>query len=47
VPTPEHYLPLMYAIALQQPGEAVEFFNGTVQGPISMTSVLIGASPQA
>lgn len=42
VPTPEHYLPLLYAIALQQPGEPVEFFNARVQGPISMTSVMIG-----
>ena len=47
VPTPEHYLPLMYAIALQQPGEAAEFFNDAVQGSISMTSVLIGARPGA
>ena len=47
VPTPEHYLPLLYAIALQQPGEAAEFFNDAVQGSISMTSVLIGASPGA
>jgi 4,5-DOPA dioxygenase extradiol len=46
VPTPEHYLPLLYPIALQQRGEAVEFFNGTVQGSISMTSVLIGAGPE-
>jgi 4,5-DOPA dioxygenase extradiol len=47
VPTPEHYLPLLYAIALQQPGEPAEIFNDTVRGSISMTSVLIGASPQA
>jgi 4,5-DOPA dioxygenase extradiol len=47
VPTPEHYLPLLYAIALQQPGETAEFFNDRVQGSISMTSVLIGASGQA
>jgi 4,5-DOPA dioxygenase extradiol len=43
VPTPEHYLPLLYAGALQQPGEAAEFFNDSVPGSISMTSVLIGA----
>ena len=29
VPTPEHYLPLLYAIALQQPDETAEFFNVT------------------
>ena len=27
VPTPEHYLPLLYAVALQQPGETADFFN--------------------
>jgi 4,5-DOPA dioxygenase extradiol len=47
VPTPEHYLPLLYAIALQQDGESAEFFNTQVQGSISMTSVLIGGLPQA
>jgi 4,5-DOPA dioxygenase extradiol len=47
VPTPEHYLPLLYAIALQQGSETAEFFNGRVQGSISMTSVLIGGPTQA
>ena len=42
VPTPEHYLPLLYGIALQEEGEALEFFNTTVMSSISMTSVLIG-----
>jgi 4,5-DOPA dioxygenase extradiol len=42
VPTPEHYLPLMYALALQQEGETARFFNWRVLGSISMTSVLIG-----
>ncbi len=42
VPTPEHYLPLLYAIALQQPTETAEIFNDKVLGSISMTSVLIG-----
>ncbi len=42
VPTLEHYLPLLYSIALQQPGERADFFNARVQGSISMTSVLIG-----
>jgi 4,5-DOPA dioxygenase extradiol len=46
VPTPEHYLPLLYAIALQQPGERAEFFNDRVQGSISMTSVMIGGPAQ-
>ena len=47
VPTPEHYLPLLYAIALQQPGERIEFLNAKVQGSISMTSVLIGGPAEA
>ena len=47
VPTPEHYLPLLYAVALQQPAETIEFFNEKVQGAISMSSVLIGGPPQA
>ena len=42
VPTPEHYDPLFYAIALQAPEEKAEFFNVRVTGAISMTSVLIG-----
>jgi 4,5-DOPA dioxygenase extradiol len=47
VPTPEHYLPLLYSVALQQPDEQAEFFNVSVAGPISMTSVLIGARAEA
>lgn len=27
IPTPEHYLPMLYAIALQEKGEEVTFFN--------------------
>jgi len=42
VPTPEHYLPLLYAIALQQVGEPLSLFNTTVFSSLSMTSVLIG-----
>lgn len=45
IPTPEHYLPLLYALALQQPGDAVGLFNDRCTlGSISMTSVLVGAS---
>ncbi|MDP9200272.1 MAG: dioxygenase, partial [Pseudomonadota bacterium] len=47
VPTPEHYLPLLYAIALQQAGETAEFFNVRVPGSISMSSMLIGSSGEA
>lgn len=42
VPTPEHYLPLLYPIALQEKGEDLSFFNSTVLSSISMTSVIIG-----
>jgi 4,5-DOPA dioxygenase extradiol len=42
VPTPEHYLPLLYALALQEENEPVSFFNNAVMGSISMTSVVIG-----
>ena len=47
VPTPEHYLPLLYAVALQQADENAEFFNVDVPGSISMTSVLIGSPAKA
>lgn len=43
-PTPEHYLPMLYAIALRGKNEKVSFFNDTiVAGSFSMTSVKIGA----
>jgi len=43
IPTNEHYLPLLYTLALQQPGEEVSFFaEGLVYGSISMRSVRIG-----
>ena len=43
IPTPEHYLPLLYALALREGGEPVRFFNEkTLMGSISMTSVAIG-----
>jgi 4,5-DOPA dioxygenase extradiol len=44
IPTPEHYLPLLYVLALQREGEAIEFFNEDVSSSISMRSVLIGAA---
>ena len=43
IPTPEHYLPLLYVLALQREGDHVEFFNDEVASSISMRSVLIGA----
>jgi 4,5-DOPA dioxygenase extradiol len=42
VPTPEHYLPLLYALGLQEVGEPLSLFNTTVFSSLSMTSVLIG-----
>jgi 4,5-DOPA dioxygenase extradiol len=43
VPTPEHYLPLIYALALKDKKEPVSLFNDkTVAGSLLMTSVKIG-----
>jgi 4,5-DOPA dioxygenase extradiol len=43
VPTNEHYLPLLYILALRQPGEPLSFFaEGLVYGSISMRSLIIG-----
>lgn len=44
VPTPEHYLPLLYALALARDGDALEFFNDDVIGSLSMTSLIIGTA---
>jgi 4,5-DOPA dioxygenase extradiol len=42
VPTPEHYLPMLYAIALKEKGESVTFFNDApVAGSLTMTSFVI------
>ena len=42
VPTPEHFLPLLYTLGAKRAGDAVNVFNDTVQSSISMTSVRIG-----
>lgn len=43
IPTPEHYLPLLYSLALKDSTESVSLFNdNTVGGSLSMTSVRIG-----
>lgn len=43
VPTDEHFLPVLYIAAQQEPGEAVSFFNDRIDGgSISMTGVRIG-----
>jgi 4,5-DOPA dioxygenase extradiol len=43
IPTPEHYLPLLYSLGIRGSNEAVSFFNDkAVGGSITMTSVKIG-----
>jgi 4,5-DOPA dioxygenase extradiol len=43
VPTPDHYLPLIYSIALQDKNEEVKFFNEkTDLGSVSMRSFVMG-----
>jgi 4,5-DOPA dioxygenase extradiol len=42
VPTPEHYLPLLYVLALKEPGESITYFNDyPLAGSLTMTSLLI------
>lgn len=44
VPTPEHYLPLLYVLALQEEKDSVAFFNDKpVAGSLTMTSLLLDA----
>lgn len=43
VPTPDHFLPLLYALALKEKEEKVTFFNDKpVMGSLTMTSLKIG-----
>lgn len=43
IPSPEHYLPLLYTLALQDKNETVELFNDKpLAGSLSMTSFRIG-----
>ncbi|HUJ74033.1 MAG TPA: 4,5-DOPA dioxygenase extradiol [bacterium] len=43
VPTPEHYLPLLYTLSVRGPGEPVAFpFEGIQMGSMSMRSVQVG-----
>ncbi len=41
IPTPEHYLPLLYVLALQRDDDRASFFNEAVISGIAMTSVVI------
>ena len=44
IPTPEHYLPLIYTLGLKKDQEELSFFNDkAVGGSLTMTSVLVGS----
>ena len=43
IPTPDHYYPLIYSIALQDKQDEISFFNDKlVGGSLNMTSVKFG-----
>lgn len=43
IPTPEHFLPLLYSLGLQRKNEGVQLFNDKpLGGSLTMTSVKIG-----
>jgi 4,5-DOPA dioxygenase extradiol len=43
IPTPDHYYPLLYTLALQEKNDQPLFFNDkVVMGSLTMTSVKIG-----
>jgi 4,5-DOPA dioxygenase extradiol len=43
IPTPDHYLPLLYVLAVRQPGESIRFpVEGVDGGSVSMLSVQVG-----
>jgi 4,5-DOPA dioxygenase extradiol len=43
IPTPEHYLPLLYTLGLKNSKDSISFFNDkAVGGSLTMTSVKIG-----
>src|ERR1017187_4960042 len=45
IPTPDHYLPLLYVLATRQQGEVITFpVQGIDGGSISMLSVQVGAA---
>ena len=46
IPTPDHYLPLLYVIASRQEREAVSFpVEGVDGGSVSMLAIQIGSTP--
>jgi 4,5-DOPA dioxygenase extradiol len=44
IPTPEHYLPLLYVLGARRPGEKPVLFNDMVTSSLSMTSLIYGAA---
>lgn len=45
IPTPEHYLPLLYFLGTRQEGEAIDFpITGVDGGSISMLTVQVGSA---
>lgn len=44
VPTPEHYLPMLYALGLKEDDDEITYFNDyALAGSLTMTSMVIGA----
>jgi 4,5-DOPA dioxygenase extradiol len=42
IPTPEHYLPLLYVLALQEDSDSLTLFNDKpIAGSLTMTSVCL------
>ena len=43
IPTPDHFLPLIYTLGLKEKSENISLFNDElIGGSLSMTSVRIG-----
>jgi 4,5-DOPA dioxygenase extradiol len=42
IPTPEHFLPLLYVLGAKKPSDSISFFNDKTElGSIAMTSVML------
>ncbi|TGK42299.1 4,5-DOPA dioxygenase extradiol [Leptospira andrefontaineae] len=41
IPTPEHYFPMLYALALADEKEEIRFYNDIIQSSVSLTSMKI------